>query len=53
MVISPLEAPWREGEIDRYEPCERHRGPLSRMDYDDAWDYAAKCCADCRAGVRS
>jgi hypothetical protein len=51
-VIGKLGTLWREGETDRYEPCGRHRGALDRMEYEEAWDYAAKCCDNCVAEVR-
>ena len=51
-MIATLDLPWRDGEHDRYEPCARHAGALSRMDYDDAWEYAARHCDECVAEVR-
>jgi hypothetical protein len=51
-MIGQLNTPWRDGETDRYEPCGRHAGALDRMDYDEAWDCAAKCCDGCVAEVR-
>lgn len=51
-MIGHIDAPWRDGETDRYAGCPRHAGALSRMDYDAAWE-RAKGCPDCVAEVRS
>lgn len=53
MIASPDDlGPWRPSEDARYEPCPVHRAATDRMEFDDAWDFAAHHCEECVAAVR-